>query len=208
MTVHPYITAANYTTDYIDYAPCVGAPTVLEDFIQPCFLVKKDDSCNEIILQNVGEYNGLEANATLMVSIWYRPDVNDEFLLVCNAVDHPINSTIAYPAENGAGYYELRIEVTYDDNGTIYTSNIVQCITLDCCSCDIEDLKSEVKEKITKIGCKLHKYESMGKSRIHLETALYGLTNVLYYLNTTNITEYCSSAEKVQCYLNSIKDFC
>jgi hypothetical protein len=209
MIVHPYITGAYYQTNYIDYAPCVNPPINLLDFIQPCFIIKKDTECTEIFLEDRSEYNAIDTNdVTINVSVWYKGGVNDEFIMIKSACPHPVNTLQNYEAECGAGYYKLIISIEYFDGVDTYSKSIEECITLDCCKCDIDDLKSEVKAKITTIGCKLHEYECMGKDRTELQTALFSLSNALFYLNTSDIRNYCSSAHKVECFLNSIKDFC
>jgi hypothetical protein len=209
MTVHPDITAVNFQANYIDYAPCVNPPTTLLDFIQPCFTIKKDTECTEVFLDDRSEYNGLDtSNVSITVSVWYAGGPNDEYLLITDSCTHDVNTNQGYDALCGTGHYKLKIHVEYVDGVTTYTKDYEETITLDCCKCDIEDLESEVKAKITTIGCKMHEYESMGKDRTELNVALLGLSNALFYLKTSDIRNYCSSAHNVECFLNSIKDFC
>lgn len=209
MIVHPNITAVNFQANYIDYAPCVNPPQVLTDFITPCFIIRKDEACTEIFLEDKSEYELVDsADVTITVSVWYKGGVNDEYLMITPACSHPVTTMQIYKALCGAGYYKLKIHMEYFDGVDTFTKDIEETITLDCCKCDIEDLKSEVKAKITTIGCKMHEHECMGKDRTNLHTALLSLSSALFYLETSDIRNYCSSAHNVECFLNSIKDFC
>jgi len=209
MIVHPDITAVNYQANYIDYAPCVNPPTTLLDYITPCFILRKDDLCTELFLYDETEYNAIDPSlVTITVSVFYRSDLNDEYVQIINPCTFPSDSQEVYKADCGNGYYKLEIQVQYTDGLDTSSETLIKEITLDCCKCGIEDLKSEVKTKLSTVGCKVHEYECIGKDRTKLQEALYGLSNALFYLETASITNHCKTAHQVECFLKSIKNFC
>jgi hypothetical protein len=209
MIVHPDITAVNFQANYIDYAPCVNPPASILDYFTPRFIIKKDDECSEIYLEDFTDYSAVSTDdVTITVSVWYSAGLVDEYILIEDACSHTVSTLQNYAPSCGAGYYKLIIHMEYVVGLTTYSKDIEKEITLDCCKCDIDDLKSEVKAKITIIGCKMHEYECMGRDRTNLLTALFSLSSALFYLETSNIRNYCSSAEKVECFLKSIRDFC
>lgn len=204
------ISAQQYTDDYINNQSCAPV-TNLETFIQPCFIVSKDDKCTIVTLEDKTDYTNVDTNdVTIQVELNYSFDMDSIEYEVCPTSLFTTESKVNFPSMYGNGKYTFTITVTYIDPNTLeqYTKVYEECITVECCDCDIQDLIDKIRARIPKIGCKINDYELIGRSTIDLYADLYALTNALFYLETSTKRNYCEDAELVTCFLKSIKNYC
>jgi hypothetical protein len=195
---------------YLDYAPC-ATETNLESFFIPCFILKTDEGCKEIIISDETYYEPLLviiSNVTIRGSISYQSHPYGIKRPICNSFSITPDRKIYKQPIYGGGRYLVETIFNYVVDDITYSKNYEFVIDVNCCKEDIEILMNTIKYKIKNVSCKINSYEIIGKNTNELYKTLYLLENALFLLCSSKAQDYCKDAEVVSCFLNTLKNIC
>jgi len=187
------------------------------DYMDTCFEIKTKGNCDVIFVQDRTDYadlTGIDVDQSIIyASLWLvggcACECGDDTLVVAEAEYAPGDSWQYEDLDEGKYEVRLRLDYNVTVDAVVYPNTIKEITltsTLDCCSDGIEDLKTDLVEKIAKLTCTIKDYGYIGRDYSALLNNQYALQGI--YTAITSPFINCSDFQIFKCKADKIITNC
>jgi hypothetical protein len=181
-----------------------------QGYLTECFDVETGSGCDWMRITDKTVYNLIPdintSLSTIYVSLYKLTNCGADELIE-GEDSYATGSTWQYN-DLEPGCYELRFRLYYytDKTDEYFTKYVTIPVTLDCCAVGKDTFKTELREKIAEIACRINTAAQIGKPNFTLMHNMYVLQAILFATCTCFVN--CTDLEQFRCTANKIITNC